>query len=233
MLTILHGDNQITSRNRLITLIQEVKQRGQLVVTLVADKLESPQLEEALASQDLFGQEKLIVIEKLHSQPTGKRKKALIQLLVDTSKSPSSPAIILWEKRPLTKTMLKKFPNAQVEEFKVSKQLWKFLDTLGNRNMPLDKQLDLLEKSCQQEDPHFVYLMIARQVRLLIQAKEGYFSGAPFMISKLKRQASSFSLEKLLRLHRQLFEIDKQLKTSANLLDLKSLLDLFLISLYN
>ena len=232
MLTIIHGDNQITSRQALVDEIVQAKNAGLEVITLEANKLELGKLQQTLSSQSLFGQEKLIIIETLHSLPTSKRKKSPIELIITTTNQPNSPQIVLWEKRSLTKTMLKKFSQAKVQEFKISKKLWYFLDTLVNPQVKLKKQLELFDEACQQEEVHFVYLMIIRQIRLLIQAKEGHFSGAPFMIAKFKKQATYFSLPKLLKLHQQLFEIEKKQKTSTNLLDLKSELDLFLISLY-
>ena len=231
MLTLIHGDNQIASRQSLVDQINQAKATGLEIITLEANKLEVSELQEALGSQSLFGQEKVLVIEGLHSLPTSKRKKTLIQLLVSASQT-DLPDVILWEKRLLTKTMLKKFPQAKIKEFKVSQKLWQFLDNLGNHQVTLKKQLALFDTVCQQEEVHFVYLMIIRQIRLLIQAKEGHFSGAPFMITKLRKQATYFSLAKLLRLHKKLFQIETKQKTSTNLLDLKSELDLFLVSLY-
>ncbi len=229
---ILHGDNIVASRKRLSQLIDQAKSDQQQIVQLEAQKLTPALLEQTLSATSLFGEEKLIIIEGLHSLPRSHRKQTLIQLLAANASNTNSSSWIVWEKRNLSKTMLKKFPRVKAEEFKVNQKLWQFLDNLGSDHFNLDQQLKLLTTVCQQEDVHFVFLMIIRQIRLLIQAKEGHFSGAPFTIVKLRKQVHNFSLTQLLKLHQQLFLIESRLKQSHNLLDLKSELDLWLIYLY-
>jgi hypothetical protein len=51
------------------------------------------------------------------------------------------------------------------------------------------------------------------------------------MMSKLNSQARTFSLEKLLELHQQLYQIDQKQKQSTGLLSLASELDLFLFNM--
>jgi DNA polymerase III delta subunit len=74
--------------------------------------------------------------------------------------------------------------------------------------------------------------MLARQIRLLIQAKDGgAIAGPPFMVTKLKQQASGFSLAQLLTLHNQLVEIDYGIKTSTDAMTVRQQLDLLLLRL--
>jgi len=231
-LIILHGENLIASRDKLVQLISEARKKDCSIVQLDALKLSPAILEQALESKTLFGEKKLIVVEGLHSLPPSKKKRSLIQLLATIKSETESFSLVLWEKRTLTKTMLKQFSNAKIEEYKLSKLIWQFLDGLGKNEINLKDQLTLLHQVLAQEDTHFIFLMIIRQVRLLIKAKEGNFSGAPFMMTKLKKQSLYFSLPQLLQLHEQLFFIDARLKESRNLLDLKSELDLWLVGLY-
>ena len=225
---ILHGDNIVLSRNKLQELIATATQKKQTVLRLEAKKLNLATLEEALHSDSLFGEEKLVILEGLHSLPTSNRKKELINYL--STINHQSSTIILYETKTLTTTMLKKFPGSQALEFKLSNSLWKFLDGLGDGNVKT-QNLASLHQAIAQNDEFMVLSMIIRQIRLLIQAKEGKVKGAPFMITKLKAQARHFSLEKLLELHQKLFALDLSLKTSQNNLDLGKELDLFLISM--
>jgi hypothetical protein len=222
---ILHGDNLVQSRQQLATLMDEAKQRGLQLVRLDAKRLTEASLEEALFSDDLFGTSKLVVVEELHSLPPSKKKKALIELLAKAA----SAQIILWEKRLLTKTMLKPFGKARVFEHKTSNSTFKWLDSLGSKT-PTASKLKLLREAVQNDSDHFCFLMLARQIRLLIQIKDGGNpAGAPYMISKLRSQAGFFSLQSLLDLHRRLLEIDLEQKSSGTRLTLGQELDLLTI----
>lgn len=220
MIKIIHGENQVASRKKLIELSDEAKKQGRMIVTLEADKIDRAKLESALLSNSLFGEEKLLIIECLHSLPKSKKKDELIDLI-----SYASIDIILWEKKLLTKTNFKKFPNnSQNYEFKITVKLWSFLDQLNLKSFQ--------ECIVGGEEVEFVFLMIARQIRLLIQVKENQTSGiAPFTLSKLKQQVKKFDLTKLLQIHQQLYQIDQKQKQSANLLSLPAELDLLLFNM--
>jgi len=228
MITVIHGDNQVASREKLTQLLQEALQKNLEIINLEAEKLDRLQLETALLSNQLFGQDKLLVIDALHSLLKSAKKEELIKLVINASSD-----IILWEKKSLGKLELKKLPtNATSFEYKSSKQLWTFLDSLQSGSANKNKLLQLLHQSCDSESSEFVFLMLARQVRLLIQVREGgLVKLAPFMISKLQRQAKRFTLEKLLQLHQQLFMIDFKQKQSKNFLPLAAELDLWLINM--
>lgn len=223
MITILHGENTIASRNELVKLITLAKNKNKTIERLDAKKLNLGLLESKLVKQDLFGTKISIVIEDLHSLPRSKNKTLLIEL---TSKSQVD--LMLWEKRKLTPAMLKKFSQAKIFEFKLSNALFAWLDSLsGNK-----KQLLFFHKALQTEDPHLCLVMLARQIRMLIQVKEtGTMAGAPWMVQKVKRQSQSFSLNQLLDIHSQLLTIDLKQKTSSNALELDQELDLLLLSM--
>lgn len=139
--------------------------------------------------------------------------------------------IVLWEKRTLTKTMLKQFNNAENYEFKASKTLFAWLDLLGKKNTET-KKLQLLHEAIDKDGEYFCFIMLIRQFRLLIQAKTGEkIGGAPFMITKLKKQAQQFSLEELLSTYKEILKMDYQQKTSKSLLSMNQWLDLLSIKL--
>lgn len=233
---IIHGDNIIQSRNKLVELINSAKDPSASVgmtsiKRLEAKKLELKKLELELNSTSLFGSEQLTIVEGLHSLPTSKRKKELINYLANQTNSEN---LILYESRQLTATMLKKFPAAKVFGYKTSNKLFKFLDILG-QNPPVggQKQQLILLREVLKSDGEFMLLsMLIRQIRLLIQAKDGgQIKGPPFMVSKLKSQSTRFSLNQLLNLHKQLFKLDLKQKTSQNLLPLGSELELLIINM--
>lgn len=241
---IIHGENTIKSRDKLTGLVQAARDAKLDVVRLLGKELTTALLEETFASTSLFGTDKMIVIEELHSLPKSGKKEQLIaqvgaQAAQEAENSSGSvavagttlPAVILWEKRQLTPTMLKKFSGAKIEEFKSSSVLFKWLDGFG---ISKDKsgQLKELHNIYAHDGAEFLFAMLSRQVRLLLSAKDdGQLKGAPFMIAKIKKQANAFSLEKLLQIHAQLLEIDHQQKTSSTRMTLQQQLDLLVLSL--
>lgn len=244
VMLIIHGENTIKSRNKLTDLVQAARAAKLEVTRLLGKELTLASLEEAFASTSLFGTEKIIVIEELHSLPKSGKKDALIDLIAVQAIQESErgagllgtgatkiPSLILWEKRQLTPTMLKKFGKAQAEEFKSSSVLFKWLDGFGTAR-DTSNQLKELHQIYDQDGAEFLFAMLARQVRLLLSAKDdGQLTGAPYMVAKLQKQAQAVTLEKLLQLHTQLLEIDRQQKTSGTHLTLQQQLDLLVLSL--
>jgi DNA polymerase III delta subunit len=227
MITILYGEQTIASRNKLVELVQEHKNAGREVERLEAKRIDRATLETALTSQDLFGSERVIVIEGLHSLPTSTKKNELIAYIAK-----SDATVILWEQRDLTPTMLKQFPGSAAVQFKLTKSTFAWLDSLGGDGKQRDRAVQLFHQALHEEDVQFLFIMLIRQIRLLIQAKDnGVIKGPPFMISKLKKQTSSFNLDQLLQTHRQLLEIDLKQKTSSNSLTLIQELDLLQLSM--
>lgn len=227
MLTIIHGEQIVASRTKLVELLEEIKRTNKQIFRLDAKHLDRSQLESALGAQDLFGEERVVVIEGLHSLPRSAKKTELLDMVATAQVS-----TILWEQRELTKTMLKPFANAQVYYFKLSKSTFAWLDSLQGDGKQREKSVKMFHESLTQEDEYFLLLMFIRQIRLLIQAKDGgVIKAAPFVVSKLMKQASTFSLAKLLSIHSKLLEIDLKQKTSTNALSLEQELDLLLLDM--
>lgn len=219
---ILHGENLEKSRKRLGEIIDAARNKKTPVIRFEAKKLNLAALEETLGSDSLFEASKCIVIEELHSLPRSKNKNLLIKTLAAVDSE--NMEIVLWEKRKLTATMLKIFPAANVEYFRLSKALFSWLESFGGNPQ---RSLPLLKEAIHQESAHFAFVMLIRQIRLLLEIKSGgKASGPPFMIQKLQGQARLFSLKKLFDIHRQLLEIDRKQKTSRAVLTLEKELDL-------
>ena len=228
MLKIIHGENQVASRKKLVELIEQAKKQNKEIVNINAEKIDRAKLESALLSESLFGNEKLLVIEGLYSLPKSKKKDEFISLI-----SSASIEIILWDKKLLTKTDLKKLPTElENYEFKITPKMWSFLDNFSTNPKAKNAMIKLFKESVEGDGAEFVFLMIARQIRILIQIKENNPPKmAPFMLNKLNKQAKEFSLNKLLDLHQKLYLIDQKQKQSTGLLSLESELDLFLFNM--
>ena len=228
MITILHGDNELASYNRLQDLIQVAKKTGQEVTQIQVKKLTEADLENCLQQDSLFGNSRLLVIEGLHSLPVGNRRKSMIQMVAN-----SQIDILIREVKKLTATQIKIFPSAKVEIFKVESVVFKWLATIGSKQ-PLTLKLQSLQKAIDQEGAEICFAMLIRQIRLLIRAKDHHLPPmAPFQIDQLNRQAQPITMPKLLQYHRQLLDIDLQQKTSQALLPLSATLELFTIDVYS
>lgn len=270
---IIHGDNILKSRNCLNTYLDEFKKSNLRCIRYDAQTTEVKDLQEALYTRSLFGEQTALILEGLHSLPTSAKKKSLIQVILDFMNQESieiksnrkqsihiettvpETRIVLWEKRSLTKTMLKPFEQVtknkttsknasnlyiQIESFPLSSVLFQWLESFlpSKRSGPhamntaTQKQLMLFQKVVEQESEFVAFTMLARQIRLLIQIKDGDIPGiAPFLVKKLRSQSQAFELEDLLLIHQKLAAIDLALKTGKANLSLKQELDLLQVSL--
>jgi DNA polymerase III delta subunit len=208
---VLHGEHEVASRRALQAIIDELRQQGRELRRIDARKASRAEIEQALGASSLFGDDEVVIIEGLHSLPRGKKRTELMELV-----SSADRPLVLWEKRSLTKTMLKRFADAEVKEFKLGKPLFDWLDSLQGNSSGRQRQrmLQLLHRALEQEDECFAFAMLVRQVRLLLQAVEGSkIKGHPFVVKKINRQARSFDEATLVAMHARLTELDYRLKT--------------------
>lgn len=223
MISIFHGDNQVASRQALLNFLQ--KKSADFWQKVDANKLEVAEAESILASESLFADEQGIVFEGLLSVAKSKKKDRLFELLQKSEKN-----LVLWDGKKIPLSTLKKFPDAKIQEFPISQQLWKFLDEIG----PGDKrqQLQLFQEICRREAVEFIFVMIQRQIRLLLAVQLRETANIPpFQLRKLASQSKKFTLNKLLHAHEKLYQIDQKNKQSKSLLSLQEQLDLWLIAL--
>lgn len=223
---ILHGEHIVNSRTELQKLMEAAIAGGQQITRFSGNNLDRASLESTLGSMNLFGSDQLIVIENLLSGRVSKTKTAAIEFLAEIE--PEN--LVIWEDKKIGARILGKFKKAQKQEFPLTKELFNWLDSVGVK--PKTEQIKRLHQSLQQEDVYFVFLMLVRQIRMLIQMKDsGNLAGSPFVVSKVRQQAGNFTLEKLISLHEQLLQIDYRQKTSQNRLSLAAELDLLLLNM--
>jgi len=223
---ILHGEHELASRAKLIELSAAAKTQGKIVRWLDGKKITTADLELAMGSDSLFGTSQLIIVEQVTAGPKSRRKDELLKWLQNfnsptTSKTQvknQSTEIVLWETKTLSPTQLKAFVGTEVQFFKLPSAIFTWLDSLTPGSISTKAhQLKLLAAAVEAESSEFCHLMLQRQVRLLIQAKEGFLPAmAPFAATKLKAQAQRFTTDQLLNLHAQLFKIDKRQKTGTS-----------------
>lgn len=220
---IIHGEDKASSYKRLIALADSYKDKQIEVISYDPQDLDITTLRQELSS-GLFGVSKCFIIKNLLSSTKSKSKDKIIDLL----KTDIGQDIILYENKSLSATLLKPFSKAVVESFEISPIIFKFLDCLRPRNI---RQILLGWKKLLEagNEPEYIFAMVVRQIRLLIQAKSGpsYLKMAPYPKKLITAQAELFSLDHLISLHNSLYEIDKRIKTGSSPLGLEQLLPNF------
>jgi len=206
---IIYGEDYLSSRNYLNDQIKTL-----VVTKLEAKETEVGELKQLLGNSDLFGQQPTIAIYGLLSLPTSKKKDQLLKVLIDGS----LPCLLLYEDKDLNALTLKRFPKAILKKFEIPPIIFKFLDEL-KPNRPV---------SLPPIDPNFLFQMLIRQVRLLLSSGPSS-KLPPWMNRKLLAQKNLFGEKRLLRLHRELYQIDKRQKTSSGSQDLDEELKNFFI----
>ncbi|OGM20191.1 hypothetical protein A2714_01170 [Candidatus Woesebacteria bacterium RIFCSPHIGHO2_01_FULL_38_9] len=212
-LIVLHGDNTLESYERLQKFVEVAHSRVWKVQRAANS---SQNLAEVIVSDTLFQEKRLVVIEdwRLFNKSNLKLLKSKSDELDIT--------IIIYHQGNLTKTFLKSLPRIdKIEEFKLPKLIWTFLDSFypGNAKM----LFQLLHEITKNEPAEFVFSLLAKQLRDLYWVKTDS-SSIPYpswRVGKLKGQSSKFTTHQLTNLISNFAEIDIKSKTSdTKLIDL-------------
>jgi DNA polymerase III delta subunit len=219
------GDDIVSSRRAFLTHLEGFK-KDNLEVTKVAGKeLGLEALEMLSCPVSLFGERRAIAVESLLSGQKSKEKEKIVEklsLLSDCS-------VVIWESKEFSKTDQLKYPkNFVFKNFKLPQVLFSFLDALSPGNTGAN--LKYLHEVLTTVEASYLFLMLVRQIRLLIlaQNEKALAKLAPWQRSKLVKQAKAFPLPKLLDIYKKLLQIDYQQKTSSLPLPLAQTLELLL-----
>lgn len=231
MITVIHGDDQASSRNDYYS--EKKKAANPLIFD--GEKVLPAELIQAFDSGGLFAQKQRVFIEGFFSK---KRSDSEIEGLISyLKKNKSGNDIFFWEAKVLPQKYLSFFPNAQVRIHKIPKVLFYFLDGVkpfGGKELTI-----LFHKTLETVKAELVFFMLIRQLRLLLAFSDAKsFSQieelralAPWQKSKLERQSRLFSENKLKEMYRKLFEIDVAQKTGASPLSLIQSIDFWLLEI--
>lgn len=211
MLLIFHGDHTAASRQALNQAIKV--EQGREVVKLDGTKISAPDLHQALESQSLFNQARLVVIDRLP-----------VKLLNVLASYQGNTLIFIWHDKALTPTQLKKLPNFTPHLFKIPATVFKFLDHLT---------ISTFHQALTTNTPEQIFYLLHRRISQLIQAKDTPtdLKLADWQKIRLINQGKLFSLDQLVLLHQQLLDIDLSHKTGLNVLPLDRTLELWLLGL--
>jgi len=209
MITILHGENILASRNFLNLLIKQAQRKGTGVVKMANENFQINNLVSAL-EPDLFGQVKIVILDEF--------QKFSLQGQKDIAKIAHQLApqnhLVIWNNKKLPAKILKLFPQGRNQLFKPSNQIFKFLDFLTPGHKI--NNLKLLNQTLTQDGIGLVlYLLIGRAEELIL-VKTGHqdkLKKAPWQTKRLISQAEKFPLPILEKLLEQLILLDYRQKS--------------------
>lgn len=217
---ILHGDDIVRSYDRLLKFIEVAKSRDWETYKIGDGNLT---LQEALSSDSLFQKDKLIILENA----------ALINKTtsdwINREANSLNATLVIYNQGSIGIKLIKSLPeNTKVEEFKLPSHIWNFLDSFYPGNTK--NSLLLLNEIVKKDPIEFLFTLLARHLRDLYWLKidPKALNYPPWRLSKLKRQTSKFSEEKLKEIITGLADADIKAKTSQT--DLKDSLDFLIIS---
>jgi len=223
---IIHGEDTVTSYNKLTQAIDLFKSKGLEVAIKDAVEIDPTSLRQETQTTNLFGDSKCLVIKNLLSGNKARQRDILIDILLKSS----GADVILFEAKKISDLALKPFSAAKVESYNINPVIFKFLDLIrpGNSKSLLAGWNRLMVLNHEKE---YVFTMLVRQIRLLIQTKSGpsYLKLSPYPKKFITAQAAVFELPHLLDLHQMLYEIDKKIKTGSSSLPIDQLLTQFFL----
>lgn len=222
MIYVLHGKNQLASRNRLGQLKESFEKGGFSIILLDGKSATLEQINLEVSTNALLGEERAVVVDGFFANK--KTLKNLISNLI-------SGNVVFWESRELPKMLLGGLPkNWKVENFPIPQLAFKFLDML----MPGKPQSALRILHTLEEDDAFSLLpLLGWHVRYLIWAgsEPDTLNLPSWRKQKLVFQAAKFNLENLYNLHEQLLNLDRNIKTGTNVLPPLASLELLIANL--
>ncbi|OGG36020.1 hypothetical protein A2363_00865 [Candidatus Gottesmanbacteria bacterium RIFOXYB1_FULL_47_11] len=219
MITLFHGDHVEASRAECTRLKEAAK--GKEIRTLDGRSIDPANLTQAIESSSLFGTETVVFIENLFGKLG--RKTKLIASLADILNG-SSADIVLWEDKEVGATVVKSLGKADIKLFKTPAIIFQFLD---------QPSLSLYQKLVETEAPELVHSMLAKRVRQLIQIQGGVTPEGlqGWQLTRLTRQAKSFTMDGLLAMYKNLLDMEFAIKNGSSPFTLKQLTEQFLIDL--
>ena len=226
MITLIHGDDIETSRNELTRLKDQAKTKE--IRVLDGRSIDESSLTQALQSSSMFGEDTAIFIENLFGKLG--RKIKLIETLAKILMN-STADVVIWENKEVSPSVVKSIPKANVKLYKLPSIIFQFLDGISPRSA--SRLLPLYESLVETEAQEIVFSMLVRRIRQLIQVSNGVTPEGMqgWQVSRLTRQAKSFTIDKLLSMYKKLLDIESSIKTGSSPFTLRQLTEKYLLDL--
>lgn len=219
MIILVHGEDEIKSRERFLALKARFEKSGCELVNLDGKTAKIEEIKMRALTTSLLGQSPAVFVEGFFA-----RKKK-----IDKGTEAIDGEVIFWEGREISKTILSSLPKSwKVELFAIPNSLFRFLDSLAPGRMKTN--VSSLHQALTTATPEMLFPLLSWHTRQLIWAKvEPQTLAFPsWKTQKLTAQASRFESDALYLLHSKLTNLDRDLKTGNSPLPLSSSLDLII-----
>lgn len=202
---ILHGDYYEKTYDQLQFYKEKARSEGLEIIQIDLKK----DVSEQLVSKSLFEKEMVYILEDVN-----KLTNSDFNWLNSYSKKIKGNLIII-DRNKIKSNLINKFSiSPKVEEFKLPKVIWNFLDSFypGNSSACLKIFQDLKDN----EPDVFVFALLAKHLKDLIILKldKEVLEYPKWRIAKLESQAGKFSLSDLKKIISEMSKIDIKVKTS-------------------
>jgi len=223
---VYSGEDIISSRKAFLGHLDSLKKDNSEVIRKSGKDLTREDLELLSSPTSLFGEKRILAVESLLSGQKSQDKDNLIKIV-----SSLPCPVVLWEGKDFSKTEQLKSPGFVFKNFKLPATMFHFLESISPGQG--ETNLKLFRQTIKTVEVNFLFLMLVRQIRLLILAKEkkDILKLPSWQKAKLQKQASPFTQETLLLIYKKLLRIDFQQKTSGSPYSLQNLLELLLIEI--
>lgn len=225
MLTILCGEDSVSSRRQLQLLLDEYRKSNHLIEYISPSQIMDV-YKDSNGVVSLFGQQKVYVINNL-SSTYSKRSKAELAKIIEELASNKDITLLDWEegKSAYELSSLKKIAS-QFKEFKPEKSIFQLMDSCfpGNKK---DFISNLQKVNITQEET-FIFIMLSRHMRSLLLAKYNGLDSkvSPWQKRNLLNQSKLWEEQKLIGFYEGLARIDIAMKTSNTPFKMKESLDI-------
>jgi hypothetical protein len=217
------GEDIISSRKAFLEHLERLKVNDFEVVRLAGKELTEESLALLSAPISLFRQKRALAVENLISGQKTKDREKMVKMAGSLSCH-----LVLWESKDFSRADQLKYSGFVFKNFKLPASMFHFLESIAPQKTKAN--LEKFQKALENVDVNFLFLMLVRQIRLLILAKgkKDILKLPPWQKVKLQKQAAFFPQEALLLIYKKLLQIDLQQKTSASPYSLENLLELLL-----
>jgi len=213
MITVIHGDDTTSSRDYFYS--EKAKFNNPIIFD--NNNFNLTDFLQSLSGKSLFNVEKNIFLDGIFSSK--KASTDQIDSIISEINKPRSPIdFFVWEGSGLSKTFLNQFPKATIKFFKLPQSVFSFLDGIRPNN---PQNISLFHNALKNSDEGFLFSMLTRQFRLLMDSNENGGSIEetkrlqPWQKEKLQRQSKMFTTEQLKKAYHKLYETDLGIKTGV------------------
>ncbi len=214
---ILHGENTGQSRLRLNALRSDALDTEVRFVD--GQTADTHEVIEAFASGSLYYDRIFVICENFLIRH--KAKVQDLRVLYESIEGNQQNAdIIFWEKKDVQPSVLNIFRSFRIEHFPYPKTLFEFLDHLSPSHTV--RLLKLYHDTLRSTAPEVVFALMVRRVRELLMVKDNTVPPkiSSWQVKKLQEQSKLFSRKELIEWYKELFAIDRAIKTSTTPLSL-------------